>query len=176
MNSLKNMEGLLSLNAFELFASPVKFDIDLHELNLKKNELQKTYHPDKWLDARDNHIVNNLSSHINSLYLELVNPISRAILILKLNNIDFDLKDAHVSSDLLMDQIEIREKLQENKKSFEKIHDIAHELEDKYYQIIKKLNDEFEAKNFEEVKILVTKLSYSSKLLIVVNEYIRDLI
>ena len=176
MNKKHNIETLLLLNPFELFELSQTYSIDLHELNDKKNDLQRSYHPDKCIDNTDMQLFNNISGFINSSYAELVNPINRAILLLKLNNINFDINNIVLSQDLLMSQMEIREKINNNKNSFDKIHDISHELEIEYYKIINALNQYFDNKNYEEVKILITKLSYYNKLLSVVNEYIRDLI
>lgn len=86
---------------------PVKFTINLTELEKQYFAFQKQFHPDS---AGIAEIENSIA--INHAYEVLSNPLRRAAYILQLNNIDVE-KDGAVAPDLstLEEVLEIQEKI-----------------------------------------------------------------
>jgi molecular chaperone HscB len=110
------------LNYFELFDLSVEFTIDLTELSLRYQTLQKTVHPDKFahLSDQEQRIAVQKSAHINDAYQTLKNPLQRAEYLLTHRGVDMP-NEQHTFGDtsFLMRQMELREMLAEVKFSYD---------------------------------------------------------
>lgn len=106
----------LNSNFFELFATPVSFDIDLDELAQRYRLLQSEYHPDRFAtaDAASRRAAMQMATHINEAYQTLKSPLQRGRYLLKLQQVEVDL-DGDTASDgaFLMQQMEFRERMEE---------------------------------------------------------------
>ena len=110
----------LTSNFFELFDLPVSFEVDVKELADRYRKLQSSVHPDKYANAGslERRLSVQRSAHINEAFQTLKNPLRRARYILQLNGIDMSADtDTAMDPEFLMQQIELREKLEEIKHS-----------------------------------------------------------
>ena len=106
----------MTQNFFETFNLPVLFNIDIDMLNHQYRTLQKTIHPDRFVNATDAEKKQSLqkSTQINDAYQVLKDPIKRASHIISLHQV---LKESALPPDFLMQQMEWEEE-------FETINDL----------------------------------------------------
>jgi len=102
---------------FSLFSLPKNFSIDEKELERNYFALQRQYHPDKFVagTASERIAALNKSTEITNAYQVLSNPLKRAEYLLAEHNIRVNGENDNVkpSHELLMEIMEIREKLSE---------------------------------------------------------------
>lgn len=114
MTQLANMESLLLADYFELFGLPRSFAIDLDRLECGYCALQRRFHPDRFAGGTDTERRRSLqiSTHINSGYLTLRHPLSRARYLLKLVGASSaEDHNAQMPAGFLMRQMELRESM-----------------------------------------------------------------
>ena len=106
----------MTQNFFDTFNLPVLFNIDIDMLNHQYRTLQKTIHPDRFVNATDAEKKQSLqkSTQINDAYQVLKDPIKRASHIISLHQV---LKENTLPPDFLMQQMEWEEE-------FETINDL----------------------------------------------------
>ena len=106
----------MTQNFFDTFNLPVLFNIDIDMLNHQYRTLQKTIHPDRFVNATDVEKKQSLqkSTQINDAYQVLKDPIKRASHIISLHQV---LKENTLPPDFLMQQMEWEEE-------FETINDL----------------------------------------------------
>lgn len=103
---------------FELFDLPVSFDLDLQVLSQRYRDLQSAVHPDKYANAseRERRLSVGKAAEINDAYRTLKSPQLRARYMLELQSVSFDdEKDTALDPMFLMEQIELREALEDIK-------------------------------------------------------------
>ena len=106
----------LSSTYFELFGLPQSFLVDTGQLDERYRELQRTVHPDRFVNATDQErrLSMQLAIRINEGYRTLKDPLRRGRYLLELGGHVFD-DEQHTTSDtgFLMEQVELREALEE---------------------------------------------------------------
>jgi len=107
------MQSILTKNHFELFNLPVSFEIDMTTLTEHYREMQRAMHPDKFANSteRERRIAMQHAAQINEAFQTLKDPLERAHYLLDLNNIKADDNDTSMDPAFLMEQIELRESL-----------------------------------------------------------------
>ncbi|MDO8704519.1 MAG: co-chaperone HscB [Sulfuricaulis sp.] len=103
-------------NHFELFGLPVTFDIDTGDLAARYREVQRRVHPDKFANAsdQDRRLSLQMTALINEAFQTLKDPVRRGRYLLSLRGIDLgDETDTAMDPAFLMEQMELREKLDE---------------------------------------------------------------
>ncbi len=101
-------------NYFEIFQLPQEFHLDVTELGERFRRLQKSVHPDKFINATDKEkrLSMQWAAQINSAYATLKVALPRAIYLLGLEGMD--IADNPVLDPVfLMEQIDLREQLEE---------------------------------------------------------------
>jgi molecular chaperone HscB len=65
------------INYFDVFNLPIQFDVDMDKLSAHYRELQRTIHPDKYVNAsdRDRRLAIEKATQINDAFETLKNPI-----------------------------------------------------------------------------------------------------
>jgi molecular chaperone HscB len=101
---------------FDLFGLPRSFSVDRHLLDARFRELQRTAHPDRFVNAADSErrLSAQQAIRINEAYRTLKDPLLRGRYLLELAGIDQD--DEHRTTRdarFLMEQMELREALSE---------------------------------------------------------------
>jgi molecular chaperone HscB len=110
------MAAALSSTHFELFGLPQSFAVDRRQLDSRYRELQRTMHPDRFVNAGDQarRLSMQQAARINEAYQVLKDPLLRGRYLLELAGHDFS-EQPHTTSDaaFLMEQMELREALGE---------------------------------------------------------------
>ena len=122
-----SINQLLLCSAWQIFQiNPPQFKIDLAVLHQKLHLLQQKFHPDKSIQNPLLTGISQVSAHINHCYIQLQQPLTRAIMLLKLHGIECDLSKATaLSNNLILQQLEYREAIEEainNEHELEKLH------------------------------------------------------
>ena len=105
-------------NFFTLLGLPQQFEVDQSLLKKRARELQRQYHPDRFANAtpQEQLLAAQFSAQVNTASSVLGNPVQRALHLLELHNIALDTQN-HTEKDsgFLMQQMELRETLEENR-------------------------------------------------------------
>lgn len=99
-------------NYFQLFEIKKNFNVDINILEKNYFELQKKFHPDKYVNATDHEkrLSLQITSYINEAYETLKDDYLKSIYLLKIEGYEFDDQNNTVSDpDFLMNQMELRE-------------------------------------------------------------------
>lgn len=100
---------------FELFDLPAEFTVDGAALGARYRQLQQELHPDRYANAsgQEQRIAVQYSALINEAYATLRKPLPRALYLLELRNVTQQQVAAeHVDGGFLIEQMELREKLE----------------------------------------------------------------
>lgn len=103
------------MNYFQLFSLPQKFSVDQTALSTTYRELQKQYHPDKFVMSADSERLAMMqkSAEINDAYQTLKNSCLRAQYLLLLAGVDIALEQRTLQDvDFLMQQMSWREQIE----------------------------------------------------------------
>ena len=107
-------------NYFQLFELENSFDVNQEILEKKYLNFQKTFHPDKFINASDHEkrISLQITSYINEAYETLKNDYLKSMYLLKINGYEIDDQNTTISDpEFLMHQMELREELEEIEES-----------------------------------------------------------
>lgn len=142
------------MNYFELFSLPVNFSIDQTRLSATYRELQKQYHPDKFVMQNDSERLRAMqkSTEINDAYQTLKNSCLRAQYLLLLAGVDIALEQKTLQDTaFLMQQMEWRESIAAfTEDDQDQIDEFAQQLQQQVADLESKIevqlqNDELEA-------------------------------
>lgn len=160
---------------FELFDLPVSFEIDTQEINQRYRQLQKTVHPDRFVNAsdRERRLSVEKAAQINDAFQVLKSPQQRARYMLELEGVVFDdEKDTAMDPAFLMEQIELREGLAELTASndpLSKLNDIMRDIKQRTSAVVDSLETILKQSPLDEAKKVeakqwVQKLRFLTKL------------
>ena len=110
------MGSILERNYFDLFGLPAEFDIDPDDLNNRYRALQRSVHPDRHAAAGDRarRISLQHAARVNEAHQVLRSSLPRARYLLQLKGVDVDThNNASLPAEFLMEQMELREALEE---------------------------------------------------------------
>ena len=111
-------KALTSSSHFELFGLPAVFSLDQEMLEKAYRDIQSQVHPDRFAHAGDAERRASLqwTTRVNEAYRTLKSPVQRAKHLLELQGVDvaFETNTA-MPPEFLMQQMELREKLEEAK-------------------------------------------------------------
>lgn len=160
---------------FELFDLPVSFDLELQDLSQRYRELQRVVHPDKFANAsdRERRLSVEKAAVINEAYQVLKSPQRRARYMLELQSVSFDdEKDMALDPAFLMEQIELREALDEVSQKDDPLSDLSNlmaDIKNRISEILSEISEALAAANLNEeekshLKQLVHKMQFLNKL------------
>ncbi len=101
-------------NYFELFGLPVSFELDTFNLTERYRDLQRSVHPDRFVNAtdRERRLSMQQASLVNEAHRALKDPLQRARYMLSLQGVDInDESNTVMDGMFLMEQMELREEL-----------------------------------------------------------------
>jgi len=110
----REFQGLT--NHFELFGLAPAFALDAERLERSYREVQASVHPDRFAQSGDaeRRASMEMTTRVNEAYRTLRSPLRRAVHLLELNGVDAGLQtNTAMPADFLMEQIALREKLEE---------------------------------------------------------------
>ena len=154
-------------NHFELFGLTPAYALDLENLDRAYREIQARIHPDKFAHAGDaeRRASMQMATRVNEAYRTLKSPVRRAVYLLGINGVDVAFEtDTAMPKEFLMEQMEIRERLEEAKDS-KSLDVLKGDLSSFKRELEKRITDEIDSrKNFESAKALVRKLMFFDRL------------
>lgn len=105
----------LSSTYFQLFGLPAAYDLDGETLAQRYRELQRAVHPDRFVNAQDaeRRLSVQLAARINEGFRTLKDPLARARYLLEIAGIELDDRDMQLDGAFLMEQMELRERMDE---------------------------------------------------------------
>lgn len=160
----------LNQTYFELFAQPKGFVLDQAALSDKYLELQKVNHPDRVASGSDSdkRKAAQLTARVNEAYETLRNPLKLAIYLLEEEGIEIE-HNPTLDPMFLMEQIELREELEEIGDAGEEGLPNLDKFLVKGKQVLKDLEDEFDAAypdRLVDAEQTIYKMQFINKLLI----------
>ena len=157
------------MDYFTLFGLPVSYTLSQEQLAVRYQDLQRQYHPDKFANASAAEQLASVqqSATINQAWQTLRHPLTRAEYLLSLHGYDLA-SEQHTVRDtaFLMEQLELREELDEIEKSQDEarlagfikrvkgMYDLRHQ------QVVEQLNNE----TWDVAADTVRKLRFLDKL------------
>jgi len=158
-------------NYFELFDLPVRFAVDQQGLGERFRSLQQQFHPDRFAGAseQEQRIAVQYSALVNQAYTALRDPLKRSLYLLELVGMTQDDVSAQkVDGGFLMEQLELREKLETIDKMVDPETFLDHLLQE-IAADTKSHQQEFElaydAQKFQNAAMACVKMQYLDKLL-----------
>ena len=153
----------LTSNHFELFGLAPAFALDLARLDAAYRDIQAQVHPDRFAQAGDaeRRASMQMATRVNEAYRTLKSPVLRAKHLLELNGVDvaFETNTA-MPREFLMEQMELREKLEEAKKSTD-LDSLSRELAVEKREIESKIKEQIDDHHdFAGASDLVRKLMF----------------
>ncbi len=121
-------------NYFELFGLPVGFDVDVADLAVRYRDLQRRVHPDRFssASAEERRLSMQLTTLVNEAYQTLKDPVRRGRYLLTLDGMPADDTDTAMDPEFLMEQMELREGLEEARSQTDphkRLAEIANDIE-----------------------------------------------
>ena len=161
------IQNIRKTNPYEIFNLKQCYLIDNEELELKYYDLQNIFHPDKFINSaeKEKEISAYESSNINNAYNLLLNNVERIKILLKLKgyNTNSNSEKSFTDKNLLEEIMELQNKCMSIENENEKVK-IKTEIVEKIRIIESEINQNFEKKEFFEIKNLSVKLSYLEKI------------
>lgn len=151
-------------NYFELFESPITFDLDTSYLTKMYRNLQRKVHPDSFelKSEKERLYSSEQSSLINHAYKTLMRPLTRALYLLALAGHTVE-EDARVEDvELLSHIMETREQVEEANP--EEAKELWNENRRVKLECMANISRTLKEKNYEEAKDEITKLQYLQRI------------
>ena len=160
-------KALTSSSHFELFGLPPVFSLDQEMLERAYRDIQSQVHPDRFAHAGDaeRRASLQLTTRVNEAFQILKTPVSRARHLLELQGVDvaFETNTA-MPTEFLMQQMELREKLEEAKDS-SSLDGLRKELSGEKRNLEKEIARRIDSeKNYRGAADLVRKLMFFERL------------
>lgn len=162
----------ISRNYFELFALPVSFQIDLTLLSSHYLELQKKLHPDRHahLSDRERRLSEQYTAFLNEALTTLKAPLLRAQYLLKLQGLDVEGESSvTIDSMFLMQQMELRERLEEipgQVEPFDELDELLEEVGRALSELRRDFAGQYVQQGYEDAAASVRKMQFLEKLII----------
>lgn len=177
------MQADWSKNYFELFGLPAQFDVEPSDLLTRYRELQRRVHPDKFASAsaEERRLSMQLTTLVNEGYQTLRDPVRRARYLLELSGAALnDETDTSMKPEFLMEQMELREALDEartREDSLRRLAELANDVEQRHSAKLEQLRGCFNrgAGALEAARNTVRELQFLGKLLQEIREQEEEL-
>ena len=153
----------LTSNHFELFGLAPAFALDLARLESAYRDIQSKVHPDRYAQAGDaeRRASMQMTTRVNEAYRALKSPVQRAKYLLELNGVDVGFEtNTAMPREFLMEQMELREKLEQAKTS-SALDVISHDLAAEKREIENQIRERIDGKrDLAAAADLVRKLMF----------------
>ncbi len=153
----------LTSSHFELFGLAPAFALDLGRLDAAYRDIQAKVHPDRFAHAGDaeRRASMQMTTRVNEAYRTLKSPVQRGKYLLELKGVDvaFETNTA-MPPEFLVEQMELREKLEEAKKASD-LDLLSQDLSVEKREIEKQIENKIDIKkDFAAARDLVRKLMF----------------
>jgi molecular chaperone HscB len=169
-------------NFFQLFSLPESFLLDDDALTKNYLALQENVHPDRFANATADQQLQAMqsSSLLNDAFAVLSSPTGRAAYLLGLQGIDVNnVRQAELGQGLLLEQIAIRERLEElprDESAIAELEDLKAKIRDRSMACQKKFSTQFEAQDYKSAKTIYYEMQYFQKLQTEIEALEEDLL
>lgn len=156
------------MNYFELFSIPASFSVDQSKLSETYRELQKEFHPDKFVMHSDSDrlLAMQKSTEINDAYQTLKDSCLRAQYLLLLAGVDIALeKKTLQDTDFLIQQMQWREQIAEFTADDElQIETFSENIVEQIMLLEKEIVAKLQVNNLDATADTIRKLKFMLKL------------
>jgi molecular chaperone HscB len=156
------------LNYFQLFSLPAEFSIDQKLVSTTYRDLQKKYHPDKFVMLSDAERLTAMqkSTEINDAYQTLKNSCLRAQYLLLLAGLDIALEQRTLQdTGFLMQQMAWRETIESfTEDNEDEIESFSQNIQEQVNDLESKIEKQLQAEAHEVAADSVRKLKFMLKL------------
>ncbi|KAL2557018.1 Molecular chaperone HscB [Forsythia ovata] len=138
-----------------------KYNIEVEKLEEKYKNWQKKLHPDlvHSKSQREREYAAEQSARVINAYRTLTDPLSRAIYILKLENVVVDEEERITDPELLAEIMELREAVEEAEGN-QALNQIKAQIQDKMQYWCKSFEDAFLNKKYEDAIASIQRMTY----------------
>ena len=152
-------------NYFQLFEIEPSFVIDFYSLEKKYFELQKKFHPDKYVNSTDyeKRISLQITSYVNEAYETLMNDFLKSMYLLKIEGYELDDQNNTISDPIfLMNQMELREESENitSKKNTDDIKRFTLKIESLKKECLSDFEKYYNEKNFDDASKKVKEMKF----------------
>lgn len=174
------MKADFEQNFFDLFGMPVDFQLDEKALHAAHLKLQSAYHPDRFISGTDQEkrIAVQKAAWVNEAYETLKNPVKRARYMLQVGGLE--LNDDHettVDTAFLMEQIELREEMDECRSCSDPMRSCGHitgKLQQRSREFSSTFESLFQQGKLEEARQVSRKMQFVQRILEQIDEFQLD--
>jgi len=158
-------------NYFQLFKQSESFELDVSTLAENYRQLQLEAHPDRFAAASETEKMRavQLSSYLNEAYDTLKSTLRRAAYLLSLHDVDVEqVEQSDLSMDLLLEQIQLREALDELPKdssALPALENLKADVTVKLAGMERKFADGLQRREFGSAKKVFHEMQFLHKLL-----------
>jgi len=169
-------------NFFDVFSIPAAFQVDLTILADQYRELQAQVHPDRVAGGSEQEKLQAIqaTSFLNEAYETLQSPQRRAAYLLELQGIDVNQVDqSDLSPVLLMEQIELREQLEElprDEAALDKLEQLRESIEQRQADCQGQFAQVIEQGSLTDAKKQYYEMQYFAKLAAEIESLEEDLL
>ena len=152
-------------NYFQLFKIEQSVTIDSISLEKKYFELQKEFHPDKYVNAGDHEkrLSLQITSYINEAYETLKNDYLKSVYLLKVEGFEVGDQNNTISDpEFLMHQMELREEYEKItlSKNSEELKNFAIKIERLKNDCLLSFNRRYEKKMYNDASIKIKEMKF----------------
>ena len=152
-------------NYFQLFKIEQSVTIDSISLEKKYFELQKEFHPDKYVNAGDHEkrLSLQITSYINEAYETLKNDYLKSVYLLKVEGFEVGDQNNTISDpEFLMHQMELREEYEKItlSKNSEELKNFAIKIERLKNECLLSFNRRYEKKMYNDASIKIKEMKF----------------
>ena len=161
----------LNRDHFSLFGLPVSYTIDLAELGSCYRELQRQFHPDRFVakPEREQLLAVQYASLVNEAYETLKSPLLRARYLLELSGRANNSETTTIrDEEFLMQQIDLREQMSEIEDAdipFERCNELENKVETELQAQQELFQQEYPDGDLEKAENAVDKMQFFGNLL-----------
>ncbi len=157
----------LTSSHFELFGLAPAYALDDARLDAAYRDIQAQVHPDRYAQAGDaeRRASMQMTTRVNEAYRTLKSPVQRARYLLALNGVDVAFEtDTSMPEDFLLQQMELRERLEDAKDAVA-LDALSLHLNEESRQLEKQIAQRIDSvRDFAGAKPLVRKLMFLERL------------
>ena len=152
-------------NYFQLFKIEQSVIIDSNSLEKKYFELQKEFHPDKYVNAGDHEkrLSLQITSYINEAYETLKNDYLKSIYLLKVEGFEIGDQNNTISDpEFLMHQMELREEFEKISlnKNPEELKNFSSKIEKLKNECLLSFNKKYEEKMYNDASTKIKEMKF----------------
>jgi len=162
------MSSLLKQNYFELFGLRPDYAVDTDTLAARYRELQQAVHPDRYAAAseQERRLSVQSAAHVNAAFQTLKQPLTRARYLLELRGVSLD-QAAAMNEEFLMEQMSLREQLEELMEQPEPMIALMHmrdDIEGRLRELRQEFTDSLASDNDEQALQVFNKMQFLVRL------------